>query len=183
MAEEEQERDNGNANREAQGKEQLDEAAADPHNEVAELKDRLLRMAAEFDNYKKRVAKDIDSSKAIGRADAITRLLPTLDEFELAMKAYADNEDDRMKGMALVYSNFVAALKGMGLREIAVDGKFDPYKHEIVLAQGSDMEEGSIIEVVRKGYMLNEIMLRPASVIVSKKEAGKENKEKEKKGE
>ena len=178
MAEEEPEK--GNKNKDEAGPTPKGSADA----EIAGLKDRLLRMAAEFDNYKKRVSKEMDSSKAMGRADAVAKLLPTLDEFELAMEAFSSRgkEDEHMKGVALVYSNLLSTLRGMGLREIASDGKFDPYRHEIVLVQESGREDGSIIEVVRKGYMLNDIMLRPASVIVSRKGAG-DNNDKEKKGE
>ncbi len=145
------------------------EAAAE--KECAETKDRLLRMAAEFDNYKKRVAKDIDISKDSGKAEVIARLLPTIDEFELALGS-SDEKDEHMKGMALVFSNLISSLKQFGLSEIDAKGKFDPYKHEIVLTRkGSGKEDGVIVEVVRKGYMMNNIMLRPASVIIAKSDA------------
>ena len=145
--------------------------------ECAELRDRLLRLAAEFDNYKKRVAKDIDESKSRGNAEVIIKLLPTVDEFEIALTSM-DSSTEHTKGVALVFSNFMSALKGFGLKEIDVKGAFDPYKHEIMLVKESNKEEGTILEVVRKGYTLNGIMLRPASVIVSKyaneKEGGKQ---------
>ncbi len=149
----------------------------EPEKEAADLRDRLLRMAAEFDNYKKRVARDIDVSKESGRIDVISRLLPTVDEFELALDAL-DMEDEKLKGMSLIYSNMMSTLKGFGLREIDTDGKFDPYKHEIMLVQENDGEEGRILKVVRKGYMLNSFMLRPASVIVAKRVQQEDGKEK-----
>lgn len=149
------------------------EAPAEPADQNAQLRDRLLRLAAEFDNYKKRVAKDLDSSKELGRSEVVAKLLPTIDEFELAMRAF-EKDDEHMKGMALIFSNLMSTLKGFGLREIDVTGKFDPYKHEIVLVRESEKDDGEIIEVVRKGYTMNNVMLRPASVIVSKPESGKE---------
>ncbi len=149
--------------------------------ECAELKDRLLRLAAEFDNYKKRVAKDIDGAKDMGRADVMLRILPTLDEFELALEASVEKQDEHMKGIALIFSNLVSALKGLGLKEINSDGKFDPYRHEIILGRDSSRPEGEIIEVVRKGYTLNNIMLRPASVIISKKESNDKQNDADKK--
>ena len=152
------------------------EAAAAEKEEPSEsdaLKDRILRMAAEFDNYKKRVAKEIEGSKEAGKAEVITKLLPAVDEFELALDALG-KEDEHRKGIALIYSNLMGTLKNCGLHEIESHGKFDPYKHEIVLTRESKEEDGMIIEVIRKGYMLNNIMLRPASVIVSRKETGKE---------
>ncbi|MDE1859043.1 MAG: nucleotide exchange factor GrpE [Candidatus Micrarchaeota archaeon] len=156
-------------------KAQAEESKAEPEEGESDLKDRLLRLAAEFDNYKKRVAKDIANSKDMGRADAVSKLLPTLDEFELAINSF-DKKDEHMKGISLVYSNFLNTLNGLGLREIEAVGKFDPYRHEIMLAKQSSEEDGTIIEVVRKGYMLNSVMLRPASVIVAKNE-GSEKKD------
>ncbi len=149
-----------------------EEGAKSESSESDNLKDRVLRMAAEFDNYKKRVAKEIEGSKEAGKADIITKLLPTVDEFELALDSFG-KDDEHRKGIALIYSNLMGTLKGCGLREIESRGKFDPYKHEIVLTRESKEEDGVIIEVIRKGYMLNNIMLRPASVIVSKMEEGK----------
>lgn len=139
------------------------------------VRERLVRLAAEFDNYKKRVAKEIEGSKNVGKAEAISRILPSLDELELAMAAM--NSDGKDRGIKLVYSNLVNALKSLGLKEIEVDGKFDPYKHEIMLAKASKENEGTILEVVRKGYTLNGIMLRPASVIVSNGSVEEKNKE------
>ncbi len=144
-------------------------AKDDGKDELAEVRDRLLRLAAEFDNYKKRMAKDLENSREIGRSEVISKVLPTVDEFELAMKAFGKGSDNE-KGIGLIFSNLMSTLKGFGLTEIRVDGKFDPYRHEIVLTRNDGKEDGEIIEVVRKGYMLNNIMLRPASVIVSKAE-------------
>lgn len=147
----------------------------DEKEEVSEIKDRLLRLAAEFDNYKKRVAKESENARSIGKSEAITKLLPTLDEFELAIESMKN--DEKSKGITLIFSNFMGALKSLGLKEIDADGKFDPYRHEIMLATESEKPEGTIIEVIRKGYMLNDIMLRPASVIISKGAVKKDEKE------
>ena len=157
--------------------------AAEPMKGEAEsmesVRDRLLRLAAEFDNYKKRVAKEIDASKNIGKAEAVAKILPNLDEFGLAIAAIGKGSNE--KGILLVYSNLTGTLKGLGLKEIGTDGVFDPNVHEIMLVQASDKKEGTILEVVRKGYTLNGIMLRPASVIVSSGSAGekKEGKQEE----
>jgi len=142
-------------------------------DQSAELKDRLLRLAAEFDNYKKRVAKDLDNSKDVGRSEVISRLLQTVDEFELALDS-CEKDDEHFRGIALIFSNLMSTLKGFGLSEIDAKGRFDPYRHEIVLTRESDKKEGEILEVVRKGYMLNNVMLRPASVIISRAGTGKQ---------
>ncbi len=150
-------------------------APAEAIPETAELKDRLLRLAAEFDNYKKRVAKDLDNAKNVGKVEFMRKLLPTLDEFELALQAMG-KEAEHAKGVEMVYSNFLDALKSQGLEEIEAKGKADPFKHEVILTRESDKKDGEIVEVVRKGYTLNGIMIRPASVIVSsgKADVGKQ---------
>jgi molecular chaperone GrpE len=141
-----------------------------------ELKDRLLRLAAEYDNYKKRTMKEVEGAKLMGRAELMLKMLPILDEFEIALDAL-DIKVEKEKGLALVFSNFVDTLKKEGLTELVAKGVVDPYKHEIMLAKEGNEKEGTIIDVVRKGYMLNGIMLRPASVIVSKGVAETEKKE------
>lgn len=143
-----------------------------------ELRERFLRLAAEFDNYKKRVAKEIDASKLLGKAELVKKLLPALDEFELAMKTMDGENGSSQKGIELVYANLVGALGQEGLEAMDVKGKFDPYKHEIMLAKESEKGEGVILEVVRKGYMFNGIMLRPASVIVAEVKQNGEQKNK-----
>ncbi|MGC8676024.1 MAG: nucleotide exchange factor GrpE [Candidatus Micrarchaeia archaeon] len=135
--------------------------------EAAELKDRLLRLAAEFDNYKKRVASEAQASKTVGKAELISKLLPAIDAFEIALYSLGDEHKELCKGFELVFSDLYEALKSEGLEEIGTSGKFDPYKQEVVLTRPSDKEEGSVVEVVRKGYLFNGILIRPASVIVS----------------
>jgi molecular chaperone GrpE len=163
LAEEEKE----NAERSSEGPEREAEESADSA-EIADLRDRLLRLAAEFDNYKKRVAKDIDSSKRLGKAELMRSIVPVLDEFELAINAKG-LDDETAKGIELVYSNLVDSLKREGLCVIDTEGKFDPFRHEIMLTKESGEEDGTIIGVIRKGYSMGDILIRPASVIVSKK--------------
>ena len=160
----------------AEKKEKAEEGS--PEKEIADLKDRMLRLAAEFDNYKKRVAKDLNASSDKGKAEIIAKLLPVIDEFELAISSM-DIKQEHAKGISLIYSNFISTLKSAGLRVLEVSGKYDPYKQEIVLAEESDDEDGTILEVVRKGYAFNEIMLRPASVIVAKKRHAEQTKNEE----
>ena len=146
----------------------------DRPSESEELKDRLLRLAAEFDNYKKRSSKDLDSAKKVGRAELAAKLLPILDEFEIAIES-TDTKTEHGKGMAIVFSNLTEVMKKEGLKEIECSGVYDPYKHEIMMTKESKEREGTILDVIRKGYLWNEIMLRPASVIVSSGE--KKNEE------
>ncbi len=177
MAEEKKdEKDEGKAPEAEEAGEKPEENDEAAEETVDDVKERLVRLAADFDNYKKRVAKEIADSKTIGKAEAITKILPNVDELELAIAALGKDGD---KGITLVYTNFMNTLKALGLKEIDSKGAFDPYKHEIMLAQASDEKEGTILQVVRKGYMLNGIMLRPASVIVSKGKADAADEKKE----
>jgi molecular chaperone GrpE len=171
MADERKETNNGKKNGEKQnGSEKQQKQEAPKENDIAEMKDRLLRLAAEFDNYKKKTARDIDSAKNIGKAELIKNLLPALDEFELAMYALNNSakESCNIKGMELVFSNVIGTLKNSGLKEIEAKGKYDPYKHEIIMTRDSKEEEGTIVEIIRKGYTFNDLLLRPTAVIVSK---------------
>ncbi len=157
--------------------------SAPEKNEVEELKDRLLRLAAEFDNYKKRSAREISEAKKLGKAELLKKLLPALDELSLAIELSGANkdEDPKIKGIELVYSNMMSSLKSEGLEEIDANGKYDPYKHEIIMTRESSENDGSIIEVIRNGYTLDNILIRPASVIVSKKAHHAEEKENQEK--
>lgn len=137
--------------------------------EYNELKERFLRLAAEFDNYKKRTAADISNAKELGIAEFIRSILYVIDEFDIALNSASKSSDKNLiKGIELLYINFIDALKSNGLKEINTDGKFDPYKHEIIMTKKSKEKDGHIIEVIKKGYMFNDKLLRVASVIVSK---------------
>lgn len=95
-------------------------------------------------------------------------LLPIIDEFELAVLVASKSKDENVsKGIAMVFSNLMDALKGFGMQEIPTKGTYDPYRHEIITIMKSDKDGGSILEVVKKGYTFNGIMLRPASVIIA----------------
>lgn len=168
MAEEKKEAEESNKKEEKQQQQPTQQNLGE--KDLAEMKDRLLRLAAEFDNYRKKTAKDIDSAKTLGKAELIKALLPTLDEFDLAMYALSNSSknDCNIKGIELVFSNVMCALKNAGLKEIETKGKYDPYKHEIIMTKESSEPEGMILEIIRKGYIFNDIMLRPSAVIVSK---------------
>ncbi len=116
----------------------------------------------------------------MGKAELVRALLPTIDEFELALAAFGNSEHDveHVKGIELVFSNILGSLKTAGLKEVAANGRYDPYKHEIIMTRESKEPEGTIIEIVRKGYTFNDMLLRPSAVIVSKGDASKEEKKK-----
>jgi molecular chaperone GrpE len=158
-----------------------EEKDAEPEmDENAELKEKLLRLAAEFDNYKKRVKKDVENAENSGKASLIKNMLPIVDEFELAMLAI-NNSSEKVfaKGIEMLYSNFIGTLKKEGLSEIGTDGIYDPHRHEIVMVRDDESDDGTILEVVKKGYIFNGIMVRPASVIISKSTAKKDGENEE----
>lgn len=135
------------------------------------MREQMLRIAAEFDNYKKRARREMDAAEANGKAMFAKEMLAVVDEFELALVAASRSSDkDLAKGVEMVYANMVSTMKRMGLNDVDGTGTADPFKHEIVMAMESDMPEGTILEVVKKGYEFNGRLLRPASVIVSKHE-------------
>ncbi len=150
-----------------EGEESGEEIAA-LRSERDELLERLQRLAAEFDNFRKRSARD--QAAFAGRANErlVKELIPILDDLGRALEAAAEHEEARLEeGVRLVHRSLAGLLAKEGLAEIETDGKFDPHVHEALLSQPSDAEEGSVIEVVQKGYMLGDRVLRPARVVVA----------------
>ena len=133
-----------------------------------QLFDRLQRLAAEFDNFRKRSAREQAGliERAIERL--VNELLPVLDDLGRALEAGEEHEGARLEeGVRLVHRALADLLAKEGLAEIETEGKFDPHVHEALLSQPSDAEEGSVIEVVQKGYRLGDKVLRPARVVVA----------------
>jgi len=130
--------------------------------------DRILRMVAEFDNYKKRITREQDLRRDQMYADILRELLPVLDDFDRALEMDIEQENGFFEGIKLVYQSFRDILGGMGLEEIEAEGReFDPRYHEAMGTVESDEEEGQIAYVVLKGYKYNDIVVRPARVMVS----------------
>jgi molecular chaperone GrpE len=144
----------------------VDPAGAD--SAVAELEDRLLRMAADFDNYKKRAARDREEYVTLANERLVKELLPILDDLERALTAAAEHEEAALEeGVALVHRSLASLLERQGLKQIETAGKFDPHVHEALLSQPSEAEEGSVIDVVQKGYTLGDRVVRPARVVIA----------------
>jgi molecular chaperone GrpE len=152
-------------------------------DEVAELRgqaararenwDRFVRLNADFDNFKKRAAKDrLDAIKYANEA-LIEKLLPVVDNFEAALAAGAGTETPAVNSLVAGVKMIATQLKGVlaesGLEEIDALGKpFDPTIHEALSPQASaDVPEGQVLQQVRKGYRLKERLVRPAAVVVA----------------
>jgi molecular chaperone GrpE len=150
-----------------EGAEQHDELGA-LQAERDELFDRLQRLAAEFDNFRKRAAREQGEVLARANERLVKELLPVLDDLGRALDAAEEHQEAQLEeGVRLVHRSLASLLEREGLAEIQTDGKFDPHVHEALLAQPSELEEGAILEVIQKGYCLGERVLRPARVVVS----------------
>ena len=139
--------------------------------EIKIKEDRLLRVAAEFENYKKRTRREWELLEQKAKAELITDILGVLDDFDRALEALGERDDHVADGVILIVTGLKEMLKRAGLREIDAAGtKFDPQFHEAVGGtESEEVEEGFVVHVVQKGYELNGQLLRPAKVIVSKK--------------
>jgi len=128
----------------------------------------LKRVAADFENYRKRVARDQESLVARAHERLVKELLPVLDDLERALAAAEEHEEAKLEeGVRLVHRSLRDALTREGLAEIETNGRFDPHVHEALLSQPSEAEEGSVLEVLQKGYRLGDHVIRPARVIVA----------------
>jgi molecular chaperone GrpE len=133
-----------------------------------EYLDTLQRLKAEFDNYRKRVARDQQELAARAHERLVRELVPVLDDLERALEAATEHEEAKLEeGVRLVHRALADALGREGLAEIDTDGKFDPHTQEALLSQPSEAEEGTVIQVLQKGYTLGDRVLRPARVIIS----------------
>jgi molecular chaperone GrpE len=136
--------------------------------------DRLLRITADLDNFKKRAAREKQDAVKYANATLVEKLLPVLDSFDMALTAAKTNAPDSTQslqaGIAMVLQQLKAALAEAGLEEIDASGQpFDPNWHEAVSQQESDgAPEGHVLQQLRKGYKLRDRLLRPASVVVAK---------------
>ena len=135
------------------------------------LQDRLLRTAAEFDNYRKRIDRERRDQADNANASALEDLLPIMDNLELALSAPAgDDANAYRKGVELIHRQMTDLLKKRAVRAIeAVGTDFDPRYHQAVVHEVSaDHREGEVMQELRRGYMLGDRLLRPAMVKVAK---------------
>jgi molecular chaperone GrpE len=150
---------------------ELEERLAEVEREREEYLNDLKRVAADFENYRKRVARDQEGLVARAHERLVKELLPVLDDLERALEAAAQHEEAKLEeGVRLVHRELVEALAREGLVEVETDGQFDPHVHEALVSQPSEQEDGSVIEVLQKGYRLGDRVLRPARVAVSQGE-------------
>ena len=145
--------------------------------ELGQEKDRYLRLYAEFDNYKKRIAKDREELIKYGNESLLYELLPVIDNLEMAMKhssndtASATGGGGLAQGVEITLKEFLRVIDKFGLSPIDASGKmFDPsLHHAMTQVERDDIDENMVVEEFRKGYMFREKVLRPSLVAVSKR--------------
>ena len=147
-------------------KSELDKA----NEQIAALSDKLIRNAAEFDNYKKRTAREKEDFYKSAVCETVAPLLPVLDNLERAVAAAEDSGESGsvLDGVKMVKKQFEDALKSIGVEPIeAVGEQFDPEKHNAVMTADSDEDENTVLEEFQKGYIYRDKVVRHSMVKVS----------------
>jgi molecular chaperone GrpE len=134
-----------------------------------EYLDLARRAQADFENYRKRAAKEAAAAGERARSGLVRELLPVVDNLERALASAADGEQHLAEGVRLVHSELIAVLERNGVQQFdPVGERFDPTEHEALSTRGQDgAEPGVVLDVVEKGYRTNGTVLRPARVVVS----------------
>ena len=151
--------------------EATEKAAADEKAAAEAESERYMRLMAEFQNYKRRAAKEKTDTLQYANEKIVGDLLPVIDNFERALATETDDLEGYAKGMQLIFEQFKKALENVGLEEIkAMDEEFDPNVHNAVMTDNiEDKDDGKITKVLQKGYKLRDKVVRPSMVAVNKK--------------
>ncbi|HEY1939861.1 MAG TPA: nucleotide exchange factor GrpE [Candidatus Angelobacter sp.] len=150
---------------------QADAAPRDTEYQV--LLDRFARMQADFENFRKRMAREQLDFKKSAVADALTSLLPALDSFELALASTPPTVEEFRSGMELIQRQLRAALEKLGLETVPAKGeRFNPHLHEAVeVVDQPEVADEQVIHQLRRGYRMGDRILRPSMVVVARKPA------------
>ena len=134
------------------------------------LIDRLARLQAEFENARKRAAKEQHDFREYAQADAIKALLPILDSFEHALKAPSSDVSEFRSGAELIYKQLQDALTKLGVRSVPAQGEpFDPHVHQAIeMVETRDVPDHHVVEELQRGYKFKDRLLRPSMVKVAK---------------
>ncbi len=141
-------------------------AENDGNKKIEELTKTLQLLQADFENYRKRAEKDNAEFKKYATKQLLIDLLPVLDNFELALKSIND------AGVKMIDAQLFDIMEKHGLKQINPEGKFDPKLHEALLQEDSDKEQNTILEVLQKGYIVGDTIVRPARVKIARKNHG-----------
>ncbi|HEX9123648.1 MAG TPA: nucleotide exchange factor GrpE [Actinomycetota bacterium] len=160
----------GGAEKQAPGEPSLEAQLETARRQAAEYRDHLVRLQAEFENYRKRVLKEQTRAIEMAAEPLIRRLLEVIDEFELALMAAEQKPDFEkfLHGVELVYAKLMDTLKAEGLERIEAEGKpFDPELHEALMGSAGGEGDPRVADVLRQGYTLRDRVIRPSGVRVS----------------
>jgi molecular chaperone GrpE len=150
-----------------------DEVEVSSAEEASELRDKLLRLTAEFDNFRKRSIREKEEYRKFAVEQVIMELLEVYDNFERAIESAKQTDDIEsvITGVEMVFKQFTGILEKEGLERIECQGKeFDPHLHEAMMhVEHPDHDENTVMDVCRPGYCLHTKVIRPAMVTVSKK--------------
>ena len=139
--------------------------------ELKQSEDKYLRLYAEFENFKRRKNKEIETNNVYKSQKVITEILPSLDNLERALQVKSDNEEIKslLKGDEMVYEGLLNVLKAEGVELIETENaQFDPnYHHAVMQEEDSEKESGAILDTFQKGYKLKDRVIRPAMVKVN----------------
>ncbi len=137
--------------------------------QLAEQQDKFLRLAAEYDNYRKRTAKEKENIYADAKIETLTAMLPVYDNLERALAQFGDDDSPHRKGVEMIFTQFKESLSRLGVSPIdAVGQPFDPEKHNAVMHIEDDaVGENTVVEVLQQGFTLGDKVLRFAIVKVA----------------
>ena len=149
----------------------LQEKVEKLEEELKQSEDKYLRLYAEFENFKRRKNKEIETNNVYKSQKVITEILPSLDNLERALQVKSDNEEIKslLKGVEMVYEGLLNVLKSEGVELIETENaQFDPnYHHAVMQEEDSEKESGAILDTFQKGYKLKDRVIRPAMVKVN----------------
>ena len=147
------------------------ESIRDLESTITELREKNLRLLAEFDNYKKRTSRERYELLSSASKDVILALLPVIDDFERALKTDVPQDESFREGVRMIYNRMLNVLQSQGLKAMESTGEtFDPDLHDAItdVPASDDSLKGKVIDTIEKGYMLNDKIIRHAKVVVGK---------------
>lgn len=146
------------------------ETLTEAQEAMAELNERIIRLTADFDNFRKRAQREKDEARQFANQGLLEKLLPVLDNFEMALTAVKDADSSVRDGVQMILDQLLGVLKESGVEPVDAMGQlFDPNLHEALSQEETtEVEEGIVVQQVQRGYKLNDRLVRPARVVVAK---------------
>ena len=146
------------------------ETLTEAQEAIAELNERIVRLTADFDNFRKRAQREKDEARQFANQGLLEKLLPVLDNFEMALTAVKDAAPSVRDGVQMILDQLLGVLKESGVEPVDAMGQpFDPNLHEALSQEETtEVEEGTVVQQVQRGYKLNDRLVRPARVVVAK---------------